>query len=132
MGPAFHRDFTVLRTSHGGYGFRPTKRCALFLNAMVCVIPQTMGTDAAQWNSLRKVLRIGSFKRENIEKYWGVFLSSGSAWGKEFESEIARVKALRNAALSAAQRPHPPPANKVFDTSNIDFGFGIETACAPD
>jgi len=71
---------------------------------MVSAIPQMMGTDntPALWPSLGKVLGTDSFKGENAEKCWGVFLSSGSAWSKEFESEIVRVKELRNAALLAA------------------------------
>jgi len=32
----------------------------------------------------------------------------------------------KETALSAAQRPNPPPANEVFDTPDTGFGFGIE------
>jgi len=35
-------------------------------------------------------------------------------------------KSCAFAALSAAQGPHPPPANEVFDTPDTGFGFGIE------
>jgi len=52
--------------------------------------------------------------------------NSGSEWGSELKAEIERVKEFRNGALVAAQRHHPPPANDVFDTPTIGFGYNID------
>ena len=64
MDSTFHRDLKMLRTLHGGIGFRPTKRRALSLNAMVSAIPLMMGTENTPplWPSLGKVLHADSLK----------------------------------------------------------------------
>ena len=88
-----------------------------------------VGTTAAApglWPSLAPILGADSFKEGHEETRWEAFFSSGSKWAQELESEIERVKALRQSALAAAGRSANAPASAVFDTPTEGFGNGVK------
>jgi hypothetical protein len=126
--PTFLRDLTGLKAKAGGCGFRNTERRAVFLNTLNNVLPQMVGTAAAPglWPSLAPILGADSFKEGHEETRWEAFFSSGSKWAQELESEIERVKALRQSALAAAGRSANAPASAVFDTPTEGFGNGVK------
>jgi hypothetical protein len=86
------------------------------------------GTDTTPglWPSLAPLLGVDSFKKGNEDTRWNAFFSSGSEWAQELKSEIERVKALRQTALTAADRSANPPACSAFDVPTEGFGNGIK------
>jgi hypothetical protein len=125
--PTFLRDLAGLKAKAGGCGFRNTERRAVFLNTLNNVLPQMVGTDTpGLWPALATILGADSFKKGNEEARWEVFLSSESKWAQELESEIERVKALRQSALAAAGRSTNAPASEVFDAPTEGFGNGVK------
>ena len=126
--PTFHRDLMGLKAKNGGMGYRNTARRALFVNSVASAIPQMMGCDGEQplWASLGNILGADSFHGDNKKTCWQTFFDSGSAWGAEFESEIKRLKALRNDSLVAAERHLDPPTHEIFDQPDNCFGLRID------
>ena len=126
--PTFLRDLAGLKAKAGGCGYRNTERRAVFLNALNNALPQIAGTESAPtlWPELVTLLGEDSFKKDNEETRWQAFFASDSAWATEMQSEITRVKGLRNAALAEAGLSASPPEHAVFDASPMGFGACIK------
>jgi hypothetical protein len=125
--PTFLRDLAGLKAKAGGCGYRSTERRAVFLNTLNNILPQMIGdgTTPGLWPSLATALRADSFKEGNEATRWETFFASDSAWAQELESEIERVKSLREIALSADGRSNNSPAH-IFDVPSTGFGAGVK------
>ena len=84
------------------------------------------GTTPGLWPSLAAVLGADSFREGNEATRWETFFASDSAWAQELESEIERVKSLRENALAADGRSNNPPAHGIFDAPSEGFGAGVK------
>ena len=127
--PTFLRDLAGLKAKAGGVRL-PQHRAARSVpqHPQQQILPQMVGTSSTPglWPSLAPILGADSFKEGNEETRWEAFFSSESKWAEELESEIERLKALRQSALAAAGRSANAPASAVFDTPTEGFGNGVK------
>ena len=95
MDNGFQRDRALLKTRHGGLGYRLHEERCLFFNSLNNIAPLMVGGARPLWKELRGTLGgEKDFHPTEKERRWVTFFASESRYGAELRAEIIRMKDL--------------------------------------
>ena len=122
----FQRDRALLKTRHGGLGYRLHEERCLFLNSLNNIAPLMVGGARPLWKELRGTLGgEKDFHPTEKERRWVTFFASESRYGAELRAEIIRMKDLYVQTCTEAGH-EVPKEHGVFDAEPESFGVRVE------